>query len=117
MSLPLIHLPIDPETIVSLLLEPHLWRLLDHLPLSLRNFDRYSRLAGHGTSATKQNHTCTWALVTPAGVYVYIADPDAGHDISDLRGDVLPPRKMYGMGFGILEVRDWVKWMTELFGV
>ena len=49
MSISLIRLPIDPENIVWLVLEPHLWRP----PFSFRNFGRYPRRGWHSRDKSK----------------------------------------------------------------
>ena len=105
MSIPLVRLPIDPENIVWLVLEPHLWRLLDRLPFSFGNFGRYSRRGWHFRDKAKSHlrYGPAWALVTPAGVHVYVADPDAVQDIFNRRGDFLRPSKMYSMWFKFLK--------------
>ena len=69
----LVHLPIDPENIIWLVLEPHLWRLRDHLPFSLGTFGRYSRRGWHfkDKASSHLRYGPAWALVTPAFVYIY----------------------------------------------
>lgn len=116
MGIPLVRLPIDPENIIWLVLEPHLWRLLDHLPFSWGTFGRYSRRGWHfkDKASSHLRYGPAWALVTPAFVYIYIADPDAVHDIFVRRGDFLRPSKMYSMwsegpvpGSGLIELQSY----------
>lgn len=101
MGIPLVRLPIDPLNIPWLILEPPLWRLLDRLPFSWGNFRRYSRRGWHfhDKAESHLHYGPIWALVTPRDIYVYVADPDAIHDIFLRRGDFLRPSKMYSMLF------------------
>jgi hypothetical protein len=97
MSIPLVRLPVDPMNIVWILIESHLWRLLDKLPVNWGTFGRYSR-RGWFFPDKAQSHLRygpIWALVTPRDIYVYVADPEAVHDIFTRREDFLRPAKMY----------------------
>ena len=99
MGIPLVRLPIDPENVVWLVLEPHIWRLLDRLPINWGTFGRYSRRGWHFHDKAKSHLQFgpAWAHVTPVGIYVYVADPDAVRDIFVRRSDFLRPSKMYSM--------------------
>jgi len=97
MGIPLVRLPVDCLNIVWILLEPTLWRLLDYLPFEWGTFGRYSRRGWHFHDKAKshQKYGPAWALVTPCDIYVYVADPDAIHDIFIRRGDFQRPSRMY----------------------
>ena len=101
-GIPLVRLPVDPMNIAWLILEPPLWRLLDRLPFSWGTFGRYSRRGWHfhDKAESHLHYGPAWALVTPCDIYVYVADPDATHDIFIRRGDFLRPSKMYSEWFG-----------------
>lgn len=102
MGIPLVRLPVDPMNIPWLILEPSLWRLLDRLPFSWGTFGRFSRRGWHfhDKAASHLQYGPAWALVTPRDIYVYVADPDAIHDIFVRRGDFLRPSKLYSEWFG-----------------
>ena len=97
MGIPLVRLPVDPENIIWSVLEPHLWRLLDRLPIDWGTFGRYSRRGWHFRNRARSHlrYGPAWALVTPARVYLYVADPKAIHDIFNRQRDFLRPSKMY----------------------
>lgn len=103
MSIPLIRLPVDPMNMLWLILEPPLWRLLDRFPFDWGTFGRYSRRGWHFHDKAKSHllYGPVWALVTPCDIYVYVADPEAIHDIFVRRGDFLRPSKMYSKRVGI----------------
>lgn len=97
MRIPLVRLPIDPINIVWIIIEPTLWRLLDRLPINWGVFGRYSRRGWHfyDKAESHLHYGPIWALVTPCDIYVYVADPNAIHDIFIRREDFLRPSKMY----------------------
>ena len=99
LNIPLIHLPVDPMNILWIIVEPHLWRILDHLPINWRKttFGRYSRRGWFFADKAESHlrYGPIWALVTPRDVYVYVADPEAVHEIFTRREDFLRPSKMY----------------------
>ena len=97
MGIPLVRLPVDPVNIPWILLEPTLWRLLDCLPVDWGTFGRYSRRGWHFHDKAESHLKFgpAWALVSPRDIYVYVADPDAIHDIFIRRGDFQRPSKMY----------------------
>jgi hypothetical protein len=97
MGIPLVRLPVDPINIPWILLEPTLWRLLDYLPIDWGTFGWYSRRGWHFKDKAKSHlkYGPAWALVSPRDIYVYVADPDAIHDIFMRKGDFQRPSKMY----------------------
>ena len=98
MGIPLVRLPVDPLNIPWLLLGPLLWRFLDRIvPFSFGTFGRYSRRGWHFHEKANSHlqYGPAWALVTPRDVYVYVADPNAIHDMFTRRGDFLRHIKMY----------------------
>lgn len=97
MGIPLVRLPVDPMNIVWLILEPYLWRLLNRFPFDWGTFGHYSRRGWHfkDKATSHLKYGPIWALVTPCDIYVYVAEPEAIHDIFVRRGDFLRPSKMY----------------------
>ena len=102
MGIPLVRLPVDPMNIAWLVLEPPLWRIIDRLPFNWGSFGRYSRRGWHFRDKAESHlhYGPAWALVSPRDIYVYVADPDAIHEIFLRRGDFLRPSKMYSKCFG-----------------
>ena len=102
MGIPLVRLPVDPMNIALLVLEPPLWRILDRLPFNWGSFGRYSRRGWHFRDKAESHlhYGPAWALVSPRDIYVYVADPDAIHEVFLRRGDFLRPSKMYSKCFG-----------------
>ncbi len=88
MGIPLVRLPVDPLNLPC---------LLDRLPFDWGTFGRYSRRGWHfhDKAESHLHYGPVWALVTPRDIYVYVADPDAIHDIFLRRADFLRPSKMY----------------------
>lgn len=97
MGIPLVRLIIDPQNLLWMVLESHLWPYLDRLPINLGNFGRYARRGWHFSDKADSHlqYGPVWALVTPVDVYVHVADADSIHDIFDRRTDFLRPSKMY----------------------
>jgi hypothetical protein len=95
MGIPLVRLPVDPMNIAWLILEPPLWRLLDRLPFDWGTFARYSRREWAFHDRAESHYGPAWALVTPCAIYVYVADPDAIHDIFTRRANFLRPSRLY----------------------
>jgi hypothetical protein len=96
-EIPLVRLIIDPQNLIWLVLESHLWPYLDRLPINWGTFGRYARRGWHfGDKADSHlRYGPVWALVTPVHVYIHFADSDTIHDIFDRRTDFLRPSKMY----------------------
>ncbi|KAI9789936.1 MAG: hypothetical protein M1816_005705 [Peltula sp. TS41687] len=115
MGIPLVRLPVDPLNIAWIIVEPSLWRLLDRLPINWGTFGRYSR-RGWQFDVKAESHLRygpIWALVTPANIWVYVADPDAIHEIFNRRADFLRPGKMYKVleVFGpCISTASWTDW-------
>lgn len=91
MGIPLIRLPVDPMNMAWLILESSFWSLLDRIPIEWGMFGRYSRRGWHFQDKAKSHiqYGPVWALVTPRDIYVYVADPDAIHEIFVRRLDFL----------------------------
>ncbi|KAF2790090.1 cytochrome P450 [Melanomma pulvis-pyrius CBS 109.77] len=99
MGIPLVRLPIDPLNILFQVLEPHIWRVLDALPLKLPlpTSSRYGR-RGWFFGDKAQSHLRygpIWALVTPRDIHVQVCDSEANHEIFARRHDFVRPSKMY----------------------
>ncbi|TGO15133.1 hypothetical protein BTUL_0044g00720 [Botrytis tulipae] len=115
MGIPLIRLPVDPMNMIWLILEPFLWRFLDQLPINFGSFGHYSRRGWHfhDKATSHLKYGPIYGLVTPCDIYVYVADPDAIHEIFTRRGDFLRPSKMYTLleVYGpCISTANWTNW-------
>ncbi|RYO83349.1 hypothetical protein DL764_009462 [Monosporascus ibericus] len=100
LKVPLVRLPIDSNNVPWTIIQPHLWSILDRLPIkwsSYPDFVRYSRRGWHfaDKSETHVRLGPVWALVTPVAIYLHFADPDAIHEIFSRRADFVRPIKEY----------------------
>ena len=97
MGIPLIRIPIDPMNVLWLVLEPHLFRVLHRLPISYGAFGYYSRRGWHFRDKAESHlrYGPAWAIVTPRGIYLHIADPDAINDVFARRADFMRPLQLY----------------------
>jgi hypothetical protein len=80
-------------------IQARLWLILDRLPIDWGNFGRYGRRGWQFADKADSHlrHGPVWALVTPAKVYIHVADADAVHDMFHRRKDFPRPSKMYSM--------------------
>ncbi len=97
MGIPLVRLLIDPMNVPWLVFETKLWPFLDLLPIDWGTFRRYSRRGWHFHDKAESHlqYGPAWALVTPGGIYMYVADPEAIHEVFMRRADFLRPSQMY----------------------
>ncbi|KAJ5701492.1 cytochrome P450 [Penicillium malachiteum] len=115
MGIPLVRIPVDGQNVLWASIESHLWPLLDQLPVNWGAFGIYSR-RGWLFKDSGDSHRLygpIWALVTPVGIYVQVADPDAISEIFQRRTDFIRPIEMYK----VLEVygpcistATWAEW-------
>ncbi|KAE8130900.1 cytochrome P450 [Aspergillus pseudotamarii] len=115
MRIPLVRLWIDPQNLIWIIMEPHLWPWLDRLPINWGNFGRYSRrgwyFADRGES--HRRYGPIWALVTPKEIYINVADSEAIHDIFRRRTDFIRPveqytvLEVYGPCISTANTTDW----------
>lgn len=97
MGIPLIRLPVDPLNVPFMILEPHLFRLLDCLPFELPSYLYYLRRGWHfiDKADTHLTHGPIWAHVTPRDIHLHVSDSEAIQSIFSRRGDFIRPSKMY----------------------
>ncbi|KAE8413511.1 cytochrome P450 [Aspergillus pseudocaelatus] len=97
MRIPLVRLWIDPQNLLWVIIEPHLWPWLDRLPINWGNFGRYSRRGWYFSDRgeSHRRYGPIWALVTPKEIYINVADSEAIHDIFQRRTDFIRPVEQY----------------------
>ncbi|KAJ5532844.1 cytochrome P450 [Penicillium frequentans] len=97
MGIPVVRLCIDSQNLPWMILEPHVWPLLDKLPFSFGSFGRYSRRGWFflDKGDSHRRYGPVWALATPREVTVVVAESEAIHNIFQRRTDFVRPSIMY----------------------
>ncbi|RYP44229.1 hypothetical protein DL768_009293 [Monosporascus sp. mg162] len=100
LKVPFVRLPIDSNNVPWTIIQPHVWNILDRLPIkwsSYPDFVRYSRRGWHFADKSETHVLLgpVWALVTPVAIYLHFADPEAIHEIFARRTDFVRPIKEY----------------------
>ncbi|KAF4629650.1 hypothetical protein G7Y89_g8493 [Cudoniella acicularis] len=120
MGIPLLRIPIDPSNIPRAIIEPHLWRFLDHyLPfLNFGTFGKYSRRGWQFLDKAELHlrYGPIWGFVTPKDVFVYVSDPEAVHEIFLRMGDFLRPVELYKLleVYGpCISTAKWTDWQRH----
>lgn len=96
LGIPIVRLPIDVNNIFWILLQPHVWKVLDCLPFPWASYPRVVRYLRRGwyIPDKAESHVQlgpVWALVTPVAFDVHVAEPDAILEILTRRGDFQRP--------------------------
>lgn len=98
-GIPLVRLPIDPLNILFQISESQVWAVLDRLPLTgiLPTWTAYARRGWffNDKAETFLRLGNIWGLVTPVGIYVQLADPEAINDVLSRRMDFQRPSEPY----------------------
>lgn len=99
-GVPVVRLPIDSNNVPWTIVQPHVWRLVDRLPVSWADYPDFVRYARRGWHFADKSETHVrlgpvWALVTPVTIYLHFADPDAINEIFARRTDFVRPVKEY----------------------
>ncbi|KAL9108133.1 MAG: hypothetical protein Q9227_007110 [Pyrenula ochraceoflavens] len=100
LDVPFVRLPIDSINVPWTILQPHIWKILDRLPIRWASYPDFIRFARRGWHFAEKSETHVrlgpvWALVTPAAIYLHFADPDAIQDIFQRRSDFIRPVNEY----------------------
>lgn len=103
MGIPLVRLPVDGQNVLWASIEGQLWPLLDRLPINWGTFGTYSRRGWQfkDNGDSHRRYGPIWALVTPIGIYVQVADPGAINEIFQRRADFIRPVEMYSRLFSL----------------
>ncbi|KAK8129154.1 cytochrome P450 monooxygenase [Apiospora kogelbergensis] len=118
LGIPIVRLPIDVNNIFWILLQPHIWKVLDCLPFPWASYPRVVRYLRRGwyIPAKAESHVQlgpVWALVTPVAFDVHVAEPDAILEILTRRGDFQRPiaelklLELYGPCISTAPWEDW----------
>ncbi|KAJ5274063.1 hypothetical protein N7478_009188 [Penicillium angulare] len=97
MGIPVVRLCVDAQNLAWMILEPHVWPLLEKLPFSLGSFGRYSRRGWffHDRGESHRRYGPVWALATPREITLIVAESEAICDIFQRRTDFVRPSIMY----------------------
>ncbi|EED23502.1 cytochrome P450, putative [Talaromyces stipitatus ATCC 10500] len=118
MKVPILRIPIDPNSILWVIFQPLVWKLLGFLPIpwsSYPDFVRFSHRNWHflEKSSPGRRFGAVWALVSPGGIHLHFSDPDAIQEILSRWRDFVRPVEKYQIlaifGPSILTVKleDW----------
>lgn len=117
-NVPVVRLPIDSNNVFWIILQPHVWKILDRLPFAWFSYPRFVRFSRRGwyfaeRARAHEELGPVWALVSPLAINLHFADPDTIRDIVTRRGDFQRPTKelelleLYGPCISTAKWDDW----------
>lgn len=117
-GVPVIRQPIDSFNVLWLTVQNLIWAALDRLPIAWSSFPAWLRSLRRSWQFTNNNHWNlehghVFALVSPVGITLYIADADAISEIYRRRDDFIRPVQEYKILeiFGpCLSTAGWDDW-------
>ena len=100
MGIPLVRFPIDSHNIPWQVIEAHVWRLIDALPIPWLSWPENIRFVRRGWHFFEKNdhhrrHGPIFAIVSGASTNVLVSDPDAAREILTRRKDFVRQVKNY----------------------
>ncbi|KAI1275122.1 putative cytochrome P450 [Xylaria sp. FL0933] len=118
LNVPIVRLPIDSNNVTWILLQSHVWNVLDKLPIDWASYPRFVRFSRRGwffaeRAKIHEQIGPVWALVSPVAINVHFADPDTIRDIVTRRGDFQRPiaelklLELYGPCISTAKWEDW----------
>ncbi|KAI1137607.1 putative cytochrome P450 [Hypoxylon sp. FL0543] len=118
LKVPIVRLPIDSNNVIWILLQSHVWKVLDKLPIHWDSYPRFVRFSRRGwffaeRAKIHEQLGPVWALVSPVAINIHFADPDAIRDIVTRRGDFQRPLaelkllELYGPCISTAKWEDW----------
>ncbi|KAI1173443.1 putative cytochrome P450 [Nemania sp. FL0916] len=103
LQVPVVRIPISAESNLWVIIQPLVWKILDicvGIPWgSYPDFVRFSHRNWHFLEKSRPTERFgpVWALVSPAGISLHVADPDAIVEIYSRWKDFVRPAHKYGM--------------------
>lgn len=99
-QVPIVRIPIDPNSILWVIVQPLVWKLFAFLPIpwtSYPDFIRFSHRNWHflEKSSPGRRFGPVWALVSPGGIHLHFSDPDAIQEILSRWRDFVRPVEKY----------------------
>ncbi|KAK7978719.1 cytochrome P450 monooxygenase [Apiospora saccharicola] len=118
LGVPVQRLPVDVHNLLWIIIQPHIWKVLDRLPIPWASYPTCIRYARRGwyVPAKAEAHVRmgpVWALVTPVMIDVHVADPDAILDMVTRRGDFQRPHanfKLLELYGPCISSASWEEW-------
>ncbi|KAK8078603.1 cytochrome P450 [Apiospora saccharicola] len=118
LGVPVQRLPVDVHNLLWIIIQPHIWKVLDSLPIPWASYPTCIRYARRGwyVPAKAEAHVRmgpVWALVTPVMIDVHVADPDAILDMVTRRGDFQRPHanfKLLELYGPCISSASWEEW-------
>ncbi|KAI1821853.1 putative cytochrome P450 [Xylaria intraflava] len=118
LGIPIVRLPIDSNNVIWILLQPHVWKILDRLPIEWSWYPRFVRFSRRGwffaeRARIHEELGPVWALVSSMAINIHFAEPDTIHDIVMRRGDFQRPTtelkllELYGPCISTAKWDDW----------
>ncbi|KAI0968467.1 cytochrome P450 [Xylaria arbuscula] len=118
LTVPIVRLPIDSNNVLWILLQSHVWKVLDRLPIHWSSYPRFVRLSRREwffaeRATIHEQIGPVWALVSPVAVNIHFADPDTIRDIVTRRGDFQRPiaeLKLLELYGPCISTAKWDEW-------
>ncbi|KAI1748747.1 putative cytochrome P450 [Xylaria castorea] len=101
LGVPVVRTPFDVNGYLWMVAQPLVWKLLAFIPVPWSSYPDFVRFS-HRNWAYLENSSPTtrfgpaWALVSPGGVHLHLADPTAIEDIFSRRREFVRPVYKYG---------------------
>ncbi|KAI0024460.1 putative cytochrome P450 [Xylariomycetidae sp. FL0641] len=118
LQVPIVRIPISSNNVLWILVQPHVYAILDRLPVAWSSWPRAVRFCRRGWAFADRADTHVelgpvFALVSPEAVNLHFADPETVHDVMMRRGDFQRPTKelklleLYGPCISTAKWEDW----------
>ncbi|KAI0868543.1 putative cytochrome P450 [Hypoxylon argillaceum] len=103
LGIPVVRIPVSAESNLWVIIQPLVWKILDScvaIPwCSYPDFVRFSHRNWHFLEKSRptERFGSAWALASPSGISLHVADPDAIVEIYSRWKDFVRPAHKYGM--------------------
>lgn len=100
LHIPIARTPFDVNGYFWVIVQPLVWKFLSFLPIPWASYPDIVRFSHRNWNFLEKSDPTkrfgpVWALVSPGGVHLYVADPDAIEDIFSLWKDFVRPLHKY----------------------
>lgn len=121
LNVPLVYIPFDVNSVIWLLVQPLVWKLLDFLPVnwdSYPDFVRFSHRNWHFLEKSRpiERFGRVWALVSPGGVHLHVSDPDSIEEMFSRWKDFVRPLEKYSK-FGVTLKKGFSKPFVDMLTI
>ncbi|KAI0398831.1 putative cytochrome P450 [Xylaria palmicola] len=103
LQIPVVRIPISAESNLWVIIQPLVWKILDkYVAIPWSSYPDFVRFSHRNwlfleKSRPTERFGPVWSLVSPAGISLYVSDPDAIVDIYSRWKDFVRPSHKYGM--------------------